>query len=686
MSASGTQFLMTMTTPLGGTTLVPVSLNGTEMISAPFAFTVEMVSATAPADIDPNALLFKPICVTLSNPGNSPRYFHGLCRAFASGGFRGASYAYRAEVVPQLWFAGQTSDCRVFHNKTAKDIITTVLSENSVTPTFTAAAGPTREYTVQYNETDLQFITRLMEEDGYYYYFQHSSSAHTMVIVDTTPSTAIAHPTMQVRDGSAGLDGILRWEEVAKTAHGKYQLDQYDPLNPATIVTGTRSTGAKASGADSRDIYHWPEFTVKNDVATARAKRRQEAADAYTTLYSGVSGNAEFIPGSKFTLVKVIEDFGDAGDYVIRSVSHTAVCEAQGTGGTINIYRNTFTAFPAAVVWREPMNTRRPQMAGIFHAVVLGDSGEEIHVDENYRIQVRFFWDHRQDATADNTIPVRIMQPWSGNGWGWQHIPRVGSEVAIAFIDGDPDHPICVGSLYNGQQKVPFTLPAKKTISGIRTRSTTGGGTSNYSEFSFDDTMGSELVFLHAEKDHSVEVENDQTVHVMHDQKITVDNNRTKTVKVDETVEIDGKQTITVTKDRSLTVSQGNMSTTVSQGNQSTTVSQGNQSLTVSMGNITTEASMGNISTTADIGNITTEASLGNISIKADVGQVTIEALQGITLKVGSNSIKIDMTGVAISGLMFKADGQIQSQVSGLMTQISGSAMTQISGAITMIG
>jgi type VI secretion system secreted protein VgrG len=301
-------------------------------------------------------------------------------------------------------------------------------------------------------------------------------------------------------------------------------------------------------------------------------------------------------------------------------------------------------------------------MGGIFSGVVIGPDGEEIHTDKFGRVKVQLHFDYRPDATPDQSIWVRTIYPWAGsvstNNWGWHCLPRVGSEVAVAFMDADPDRPVIVGGLYNGVGLPPWT-DQEKTKSGIRTRSTLKGGLNDYSEFSFDDKKGQELVFLHAQKDLKTTVENDQT--------LTVDNCRIVTVKQDETVDIQNNQTIKVKQDHTLTVTDGNRSIAVSKGNNSLNVDMGNHDVKIAMGNHTTDVKMGNVST------------------KADLGQISNEALQSIELKVGQSSITIDQMGVTIKGMMISIEGQIQTQVKGLMTQINADAMLQIQGAITMI-
>jgi type VI secretion system secreted protein VgrG len=280
-----------------------------------------------------------------------------------------------------------------------------------------------------------------------------------------------------------------------------------------------------------------------------------------------------------------------------------------------------------------------PVMAGLYSAQVIGPSGEEIYTDDSGRIQVQFPADNQGDITTDKTVWVRVIQPWAGPGWGVQFTPRVGMEVAVAFLEGDVNRPVVVGSLYNSSN-TPIFAAADKNKSGFRTHSTQQGGTANYNELSFDDTMGSEVFFLHAEKDYTQEVENDKSV----------------TVGKDETVTISGKKTDTVTGDHALTVSQGNQTVTVSQGNQTTTVSAGT----------------------------ITESAAQSITLKVGGNSMVINT-SGITLTVGGNTIKMTESGIALNGMQISIAGQTQTSMSGAMVSVKGDGMLELSGGVTMI-
>ena len=630
-----------MTLAAGETGLEPTALHAEEAISAPFSFTVDMVAGEAALQAD--RFLGLTACVKLSPADGPDRFFHGVMRSFrALGPFNRSRWRYRCELVPGFWFASQTVDCRIFQNMTGLDIVQAILTDNQVTATsITATANAVRAYTAQYNETDYDFAVRLMEEEGYFWFFTHAAGSHTMVIANANTAFAMAaDATFRVVPTGSGIDVLTSFGRVVATVYGKVTLADYDPLQPSDVVQGEQATVLQTPGFADRDVFRFPSLTTVADVATARARIRQEAAEAAASLYEGLGVHSGLAPGLKFTIAHDRLTSDTDTDYVVHRIVHEVSGDANEAGAGLDSYANSFDAFPVATPWRDWPQERRPVMAGIHTAIVVGNDGEEIHTDQYGRIKVRFFWDHRRDATAGTTIFIRVMQPWSGNGWGWQHLPRVGSEVAVAFVNGDPDSPIVVGSLYNANQMPPFALPSDQTKTGLRTRSTKNGGTSDYSEWSVDDKMGSELVFFHAQKDFTEEVENDQSTHVMHDQTLKVDNARILKVGKTEDIDIGDAQTIKIGNGRT------------------TKITKADDTLTVDM---------------------------GDLKIKASMGNVAVEAMQSIELKVGSNSIKIDQMGITMKGMMTSIQGTIQLDLKGLMTNLKGDAMLMIKGAITMI-
>ena len=648
--------LLTMTSALGPDVLIPVSLSAHEAIGTPFQFDVEVVCQQDSAD--PNKLLNQPACVTLQTNGAPIRYFHGIVQTVVAGSpVRGqagaASYrVLRLTLVPRLWFMSQTVDCRVYENKSAADILNALFADIGLTALTGPPSAASRPYTVQFNESDLHFATRLMEEEGWFYFFEHTASAHTLVVAkDNAAFKAIPKGTLSAGGAnSAAHPPVEDFHNSTATVHGNWMLKDYDPENPTTLLAKTEPTTLTTPGASVRDAFRWPAVTFDNGMVGDRTKWAMQASEAAASLCEGTTHFGGLVPGGTFVLSSRPAGIFD-GTYAVRGTSHHARDETWINQGAPQTYACHFTCFPNTVPWRQPLETRRPRMEGIHTALVMGpqsaiaadiamQSGEEIHTDDLGRIKVRFFWDHRAEATGGGSVWARVVQPWAGNGWGAQFIPRVGTEVAVGFVDGDPDRPMVLGGLYNGIA-APIFAKADKTKLGLRTRSTLSGSTSNFSEFTIDDKSGDELIYFHAEKDYTTEVEHDQT--------LTVDNCRVVTVKKDETVDIQGKQSITVKADRTIEVTQGNLATTVDKGNSSLDVS------------------------------------LGNISVKAAAGKIEMEAIQSITLKVGGNSIKIDQSGIVLDGLMVKITGQAMAQMSSPLTTVKADGMLTLKGGITMI-
>lgn len=645
---------LSMTAPGGVGPFLPIGFWAEEKLTEPFLVTIDALSPQK--DIDPAKLLYQPVCLTVTHWEGPVRFFHGIVRRFTAGaGQARDQWLYSLEVVPRLWFMSQTEDCRIFQQQTSEDILEKLFGDANVSPVQFKIYGnkPTREYTVQMNETDLAFATRLIEEEGWFYFFQHSSSAHTLIISDqNTAFQPLEQPNVAIVDVGYEYTTLTAWRPTSATAHGQTILKDYDLNAPTNPPESTKNTTVKVAGPTARDAFRWPALTTEPSLVEQRTRTRIEAAEASVSLIEGAGRHAGFCPGFKFVLEKDPLSEASNQSHVIRSVVHQGTGGVPWSGSPNNTYSNSFACFPSGQTWRELPTTPHPRMYGLFTAVVIGPDGEEIYTDKYGRVKVLFPWDRKKDSTPGGSVWLRVVQQWAGKTWGWQYIPRIGTEVAVAFMDGDVDRPVVVGGLYNAEYMPPFALPDQKTKSGLRTRSSTGGGGSNFSEFSIEDKMGQELVFLHAEKDHTIEVE--------HDQKLTVDNCRVKEVKVDETVTIGQNQKIEIQK-----------------GNRDVTLDQGNDSLTLQQGNLSTKLSMGNMSV---------QLSMGNLSTKADVGKIDENAMQSITMTVGGNSITIDQTGVTIKGMMISIQGQVQTEVKGLMTQVSGDVMLQAKGAIIMIG
>ena len=674
--------LLSVTSPLGPDVLLLQRFTGTESISRLFSYQLELASeqdAIAPEDIVGKSLTW-----TVKRTTQAPRYFNGFVSHFAAGDVnRRRLRSYRAEVVPWPWFLTRTTDCRIFQNQNTPDIIQAIFKDFGFSDFELALKGsyPKREYCVQYRETAFNFITRLMEHEGIFFFFRHGDGKHTLILADSKSSYADC-PESHVKysRGSLAANHVLSWEHQYEFRSGKCSRTDYNFQTPSTSLLTTTNTVIDLSDATKFEIFDYPGEYLTKAEGEPVIKVRMEEEEVGFNVVNATSQCCTFTPCGRFTLAGHEVD-SENGIYAITSIHHSASEPSYGsnTGGTT--YNNIFTCIPASIAFRPTLATPKPMVQGPQTAVVVGPAGEEIYVDKFGRVKVQFFWDRRGKRDENSSCWVRVAEHWAGKNWGFVCNPRIGQEVVVEFLEGDPDRPLITGRVYNAGQMPPYDLPGNMTQSGIKSRSSKGGSSANYNEIRFEDKKDSEEIFVHAEKDFNRVVENNDTLKVgfdksdKGDQTIEIYNNQSLTVGNSQAE--DGSQTITIYKDRTETVKTGNETVTIEQGNRSVTVSQGND---------THEISQGNRQVTIDMGNDTLTIKMGNQTTKLNLGSSSTEAMQSITLKVGQNSITIDQMGITLSGMMVKVQGQIQTQVQGTIVQVSGDAMTQISGGITMIG
>jgi type VI secretion system secreted protein VgrG len=524
MSAAVNPPLLQLRSPLGDDTIAfekdslhAISLDASERISAPFGVDIEAISNVKITD--PNELLLAPVSLTVRRINGIDRFFHGIVRQVGLLGTpQRDRWHYRLKLVPRLWFLEQVKDCRIFQQKTVVDILEVLFNEGGVSSfEFRVGPQPTREYTTQYNETNLRFVHRLLQEAGLFYYFEHSKTDHKMIIVDSNSAfESLADPLHHIVYMGDNVDIISQWDVSFETTYGSVSLWDYDPDHPSTPVVGHQETTLATPGAARRTVYAWPACTREDTVATHRARYFMEAAESRSVIRRGKGTNPNFCPGFCFVVGEdpLIDESNV--EYVIRETRHLARDETWVASADAASWSSSFTCFPRKDQWREDDQIARPSMAGIYSGVVLGNAGEEIHADQLGRVKVRpLFADQqgdREKVVADKAIWIRVLHPWSGERWGFQHLPRVGTEVGLAFINGDPDNPVVVGCFYNAEAMPPFAIPSDQTRQGFRSHSTPLGGRNDYNELSFDDRKDKELVFLRARRDQLVEIGNNRSV------------------------------------------------------------------------------------------------------------------------------------------------------------------------------
>ena len=574
---------MAVTTPLGKDALLLVEFEGQEAISQLFGFRLGLI-ADNDQKVPFEKLLGQKISITFLLPNDKERYFHGICRRISQGERDATFTSYRMEVVPQFWLLTKRTQSRIFQHSSIPDILKKVFEGLDVSFEIQGVFHP-RDYCVQYRETDFDFASRLMEEEGIYYFFKHAPDSHKMVVANTPQS----HPGLPVQarliyeEITGGLREearISRWEKSQELTSGKYTLWDHSFELPhkhleaeKTILDGVTAGKVthklKVGGNESLEIYDYPGAYAQRFDGIDRGGGEQpaelqkifednrrtvglrmQAIEASGCMEIHVASNCrQVVTGHKFTLEG---HFNADGQYLVTRAQHSARLSGDYRSGNFEefSYENSFTCLPYALPFRPAPTTPKPVVQGTQTAVVAGPAGEEIFTDKYGRVKVQFHWDREGKSDGDSSCWVRVATLWAGRQWGVIHIPRIGQEVIVDFLEGDPDQPIIVGSVYNADQMPPYGLPGNRTQSGIKTRSSLEGGAANFNEIRFEDKKGGEQLFIHAEKNQDIEVENDETHRVGHDRTKTIDHDETTHVKYDRTETVDHDEKITIGNDR----------------------------------------------------------------------------------------------------------------------------------------
>ena len=525
-----------LTTPLGENALALMQFSAIEGLSELFEVRIE--AASTQGGLDFASALGKGSTVTLTTQDDKKRYFHGVMTEARWAGTQEDLYIYQLVLRPWLWLLTRTSDCKIFAQKSPIDIIKQVFSDRGFSDFRDATTGspPTLEYCVQYRETDFNFVCRLMEAYGAYYFFEHDDGKHTLVLADGKSSH---HPVPGLSSLSYNpiADGgrreqqyIETWSLGRRAQTGVFVLEDYGYKKPsANLLAQSQNPGGY--GHDSMEMfdYHYGyvdtegKDLVDQGVGEKFAKYRLEASQSLDKRRSSMGAAASLFPGGLTTLERYPES-GENREYLITHCTHDYQAESYRSAsappglGYVGNYEMT----PSDRPFRAPLVTRKPEIVGYQSALVIKDKGgPEIEVDKFGRILVQFYWDRKKKPSRR----VRVAQVWAGKTRGALFTPRVGDEVLVAYEEGDPDRPIVIGSVYNGTNTVPMTLPDKKVKSGILTQSSTGGA--GYNMFLFDDTAGSEKVKLRAQKDLMFKALHDEQRDILNDQTENIGNNET---------------------------------------------------------------------------------------------------------------------------------------------------------------
>ncbi|TFW31982.1 type VI secretion system Vgr family protein [Massilia horti] len=629
-----------VTCALGPEVLLFQRMTGTEALGRLPEYRVQLL--TESGDIKFADVLGKPMGIRVELADGSKRHFHGVVTRFASTGSRDQFACYEATIHPWLWLLTRSSNCRIFQDKSVLDIVKAVCGDAAYGGLVDLDAGslsgtyPALPYCVQYRETDFNFVCRLLEEAGIYFYFKHDESKHTMVLADSygahTANPGYEKLEFRGDNGRGVLDreAVFGWSAAGEIQPSSYALNDFD-FEKASASTGgglrVKSTIAAAFSQQAFEQYDYPGGYASADDGNALARGRMESLHGQCEQLVGDTNARGLCTGGLFTLAE--HPHADQNrEYLVTAADYVIVADdyRSGGGGAGLQFNCRFCAIGTKHSYRAPRHLRKRVVRGPQTAMVVGKAGEEIWTDKYGRIKVRFHWDRDGADDENSSCWVRVAQAWAGKGWGVMSIPRIGMEVVVSFLEGDPDRPLVTGCVYNGDSMPPYALPGEQTKSVIRTNSSKGGG--GYNEIRFEDKKNSEEIYVQAEKDFNRVVKNNDTLKVGFE----------KADKGDQTISIKNDQSLTVGHDQAIKVDN-------------------NQSVKIA----------------------------GDQKVKVDK-TIVIEATTSIELKVGSSSIKLEPAKVTIKSpeIAIAADGNAEFKAGAMMTVKSGAVMT-IEGSLVKI-
>lgn len=605
---------LAINTTFGPDKVLIVSASVSEQLGRMFRVDVELVSDDPGLSFDTIVGTNSTIRIEVPN-SKTPRFFNGFVSRFVQTEANGTGGTYRATLVPWLWFLTRTADCRIFQTKSVPDIIKQVFRDHGFTDFKDSLTGTYTpwEYCVQYRETDFNFVSRLMEHEGIYYFFEHENGKHTLVLADSGSAhkafTGYDNVPFRNARSAKNTESIDSWTLEQEVQPGTYALNDFNFEKPKTSLIA-QSDIASQNAQSTFAIYDYPGEYGEQSEGSDYAKIRIEELHAQHEIVHG-SGNARGLAmGHTFSLTGLPRKDQNR-KYLITSASYHLVADnyTSTSGGEGEMFTCSFTAIDATKPFRASRVTPKPLIQGPQTAIVVGPKGEEIHTDKYGRVKVQFHWDRYGKADENSSCWVRISQAaWAGKKYGAIYIPRVGHEVIVEFLEGDPDLPIVTGRVYNADAMPPYDLPAEKTKTTLK--SSSSKGSSGFNELRFEDKKGSEQLFIHAEKDYHDRIKNDRLEWIGNDRHLVVTKDQYEKVKGDHHQEVTGENNQKVGETLSINAGQ----------------------------NIQEKAGM----------NFGVDAGM-EIHLKAGMN-VVIEAGMSITLKAGGGFIVVGPAGVTISG------------------------------------
>lgn len=650
-------------TPLGDDFFLLKSVSGRSALSQLFEYELELLCSDA--HVDPAEIIGKPISFQINHIVDDPLEFHGIVSRFVYKGQTDREVVYSATMVPWLWLLTQTTDCRIFQKKSTPEIIETIFSELGLQDYEIGGLHDeyaTRNYCVQYRETDFDFISRLLEEEGIFYFFRQEERKHILVFADSlTAYQMLDNPEIgyPIEDRlQHPVERITSWQRRFQYLSGRVAYSDFNFKSPQHDLVAEESTIVNLEQNLNYELFDFPGKYRKGKLGRKRARVKVEEIESSFEQVSGTSTYHEFSPGGKFKIAEHRNPEEVGREYVLTEVEISAdVGSTYNTGDerAVEPYQNRFKCVPSATLFRPPEVTRKAVVEGPQTAVVVGPKGEEIHTDKHGRVKVQFHWDREGKLDEHSSCWIRVSQAHAGGKWGRIDLPRIGEEVIVDFLEGDPDAPIITGRVYNGDNPPPYALPGEKTRSGMKSNTHKGVG---YNELTMDDTAGNEQLRMNAQYNMDTAVGNNQTLMVGVDRSEQVGSNDTLKVGVNSQEDVGTDKDVTVGSNLSFNV-----------GNK--TVVNAGSSITLKCGASRIHMNSGGVITIS--GTIITVAAAANAAVAAPLTQVIGGAM--LTTMGGINMMSGGVCHVGAAGLASVAGGKVDVAASG-KTAIKGGEIT----------
>ena len=553
--------LAKITSPLGPDVLLLNAMGGGEELGRLFTYELQLTSLDA--NIDLNQLLGKPMSVSLQLADGGERHFHGIVARCSQDIDQGQFASYQVVLRPWFWLLSRTSDCRIFQNLSIPQILKQVFRDLGFSDFEDALSRPYREweYCVQYRETSFDFVSRLMEQEGIYYFFRHEQDRHVLVLADaygahTTVPGYASIPYYPKDEQQRERDHMHNWHLAQQVQPGSLELNDYDFQRPSASID-VRSAMPRPHTAGDYPLYDYPGTYVQSQDGEHYARTRIEALQ---TLHEQIefSGNARGLGSGHLFSLTGFSRQDQNREYLIVGIRYHIVQESleSGSGSGAAQFSSSLNCIAAQQSFRPLASTHRPIVKGPQTALVVGPKGEEIWTDQYGRVKVHFYWDRHDQSNENSSCWIRVSQSWAGKNWGSMQIPRIGQEVIVSFLEGDPDRPIITGRVYNAEQTVPYDLPENATQSGMKSRSSKGGTPANFNEIRMEDKKGLEQLYIHAERNQDIVVEVDESHSVGHDRNksighnetVTIGNNRLRIVKQEDILSVGQRKTDSISQ------------------------------------------------------------------------------------------------------------------------------------------